>query len=480
MSNRIEINLTGIVFTDEIHYNVGAAAFKLSDTITPYPDPIENAGSDFFTKEDLVIRDTTGGGGNLLAEGAGNDYLLSEEDTDLTTRVTAAVGSTRTVYQKIQIINAVYQDVDLYFSGKYIADSNSGEDFNWIRNRPQETNDIINGSMELNQRSTPGATYTGVADGEYTLDRFEYQLSGGAVHNVIHDSSFVPDGVNYSYKLDCTTTEAVVAAGDYTIVSTKIEGYNYQKYIGNTATLSFEVANVKTGIYCVAFRNSGTDRTYIVEYEIHEASTIERKIITVDFDYTGGTWNTTNGTGLEIDWVVVAGTDHHGAADIWLSTADFATSNQVNGADNTANNFWLAKVKFEPGDRATKFWSPDIREEVANCQRFYEKTYGIEIAPGTVTTAGEIFIQISAVASADHSIDTPWFFKVSKRTIAPTIQTYETTAGVANRVRMAAGVVTPSNKILGLSDQLTNIAAPNGAASTNRLLRFQATAEDEL
>ncbi len=463
MSNRIEINLTGVTFTDEIHYNVGAAAFKLSDTITPYPDPIENAGSDFFTKEDLVIRDTTGGGGNLLSEGAGNDYLLSEEDTDLTTRVTAAVGSTRTVYQKIQIINAVYQDVDLYFSGKYIADSNSGEDFNWLRNRPQETNDIINGSMELNQRSSPGATYTGVSDGEYTLDRFEYQRSGGAVHNVIHDSSFVPDGVNYSYKLDCTTTEAV-AAGDYTIVSTKIEGYNYQKYIGNTATLSFEVANVKTGIYCVAFRNSGIDRTYIVEYEIHEASTIERKIITVDFDYTGGTWNTTNGVGLEIDWVVVAGTDHHGAADTWLSTADVATSNQVNGADNTANNFWLAKVKFEPGDRATKFWSPGIREEISNCQRYYEVQGGItnSIIATQYATAGAISVGISIA------------YNTTKRTNTPTV-TKNGTWSVVNCAQPTVSAVSGTTySLIANSSALGNcLYAPDSTDDT-------ITIEDEL
>ena len=141
MSSRIEINLTGVTFTDERHDDVGAAAFKLSDIGTAYPDIIENRGHDFFTQQDLVIRDASGGGGNLLALGAGNDYLLSEEDTSLTTRVTAAVGSTRTVYQKIQIINAAYQAGDLYFSGKYIADSNSAEDYNWNIDRVKTVDD---------------------------------------------------------------------------------------------------------------------------------------------------------------------------------------------------------------------------------------------------------------------------------------------------------------------------------------------------
>ncbi len=470
MSDRIELVLTGQVFTDEIHYNTGAAAFSLSE-LAGYPDPIENLGHDFFTKEDLVIRDTTGGGGNLLSEGAGNDYLLSEEDTDLTTRVTEAVGSTRTVYQKIQIINVVYQDVDLYFSGKYIADSNSGEDFNWLRNRPQETNDIINGSMELNQRSTPGATYTGVSNGEYTLDRFEYQKSGGAVHNVIHDTSTPDDTVNYSYKLDCTTTEAAVAAGDFTIITHKIEGYNYQKYIGNTATLSFWIKAVKVGIYCVAFRNSGLDRTYIVEYEIFEASTWERKIITVDFDYTGGTWNTTNGIGLEIDWVVVAGTDHHGAAGNWLSTADVATSNQVNGADNTANNFWLAKVKFEPGDRATKFWSPGIREEITNCQRYFQKSYYITTAIGTNTQTGIKWFQVKiGTDMVVIGIDFP-----TTMNDTPTVTLYSE-AGTINNVTDAGGDA--AGTVIGMG--ANGFAAFNSSGAPDDVLKVHYTAEKEL
>ena len=484
MSDRMEINLTGTTFTDLQVWNLGSGAVYVGE-IDGYPDVIEDKGHRWFDKENLVIRTASGGGGVLLSEGAGNDYLLGGESVDvgdidgLTTRATAAAGTARTIYSTLQIINAVYEDVTLYISGKWYADNNSAEDYNWILNRPQETNDIINGSMELNQRSTPGATYTAPSTTDYTIDRFENQFSGGTiVFDVIHDTDTPDDTVNYSYKFDVTTAEAAVGAAEYCMISHKVEGYNYQKYIGNTGTLSFWVKAVKIGTYCVAFRNSGTDRTYVVEYTIHTASTWERKAITVDFDYTGGTWDTTNGIGLEIDWVIFAGTDHHCTTDTWTSTADFATANQVNGADSTDNNFWLAKIKFEPGQRATKFYSKNITEQTRDCQRYFEKTWDHDSAIGANTAVGSIIRYTSSLNNGVYTIEHNWQYKVRKRTNAGTIVTYDVTGYTADRVTLSSGVFTPSHEDQG--EYGVNIRAADNAAGTAKLIQFQAYIEDEL
>jgi hypothetical protein len=101
------ITLTGTTFTDTLLADVGSSVFTLDH--------------DWFTKQDLVIRTAAAGGGTLLVEGT--DFTLGTEDTDLSARVTAAVGSGRNVFHTIAIINAAYETGDLYFSGKYIADS---------------------------------------------------------------------------------------------------------------------------------------------------------------------------------------------------------------------------------------------------------------------------------------------------------------------------------------------------------------------
>ena len=115
MPAKMDLDLAGAVFTDELHTDVGAAAFEIDH--------------DFFTQEDLVIRTLGGGAGVLLTDGV--DYQLSEEDTYLSANTSPA----KTVYRNIQVINAAYQTGDLYFSGEYIADANEAADVNLPRLR---------------------------------------------------------------------------------------------------------------------------------------------------------------------------------------------------------------------------------------------------------------------------------------------------------------------------------------------------------
>jgi len=114
----MNINLTGTPFTDYHLVNVGAGVFQLEH--------------DWWTKEDLVIRTAPAWGGTLLIEGT--DYTLGTKSNELSARVSAA-GPERQVFHQITIINSTYQSGDLYFSGKYIADSNEAGDINDLQDQ---------------------------------------------------------------------------------------------------------------------------------------------------------------------------------------------------------------------------------------------------------------------------------------------------------------------------------------------------------
>ena len=45
--------------------------------------------------------------------------------------------------------------------------------------------------------------------------------------------------------------------------------------------------------------------------------------------------------------------------------------------------FDFAQMKLEIGDKATPFIPPDLTEELIRCQRFYEKSYDLDVVPGT-------------------------------------------------------------------------------------------------
>lgn len=261
-------------------------------------------------------------------------------------------------------------------------------------------NVIINGNMEIWQRGTSFATLSASA---HLADRFRWlKLGAGTGVVTVNRSTDVPDPVtdktrgwsNYSLHVDVTTADAAMAAGDAFGIYHVLEGYNYGLLAGGDATLSFWVKATKTGTYCVSFRNSNIDRSYVVEYTVDVADTWEKKSVTVPLTETGGTWDYTNGIGLYITWALASGTNFHGTADTWNSANDIATSNQVNALDNVANNFRIARVQFEAGDIATELELETFDQVLVKCQRYYQKydsAYGdhtyLRFAAGVALTA---------------------------------------------------------------------------------------------
>ena len=340
-------------------------------------------------------------------------------------------------------------------------------------------NAIINGDFNIWQR---GTSFAAILTGDYCADRYAYSKTGVMVHTVSRDTD-VPTQAesgnksNYSLKVDCTTIDAAIAAGDHAQIYQRIEGYNLAPFMGNIATLSFWVKAVKTGIYCIAFRNSGADRSYVVEYTVNAASTWEKKTITFTFSDSGGTWDYVNGTGLYFMWALAAGTNFHTTAGSWQNGNFFATANQVNACDNVANNFWLSQVHFELGDVATPFEFNLIQQELVLCQRYSCKSYNQGIDPGTNTTEGYVHgTYITALANADHTIYSNVRFPVEMRTI-PTVTLYSL-AGTSTKVDMQGGEKAGTVSHAGSSS--FTFRGTNGAAHTQRSLGCHYIADSEL
>jgi hypothetical protein len=213
-----------------------------------------------------------------------------------------------------------------------------------------------------------------------------------------------------------------------------MEGFDFAKIAQRAFVLSFWVKSTKTGTFCVGFRNSGTDRSYVGEYTVSSSDTWEFKTISVSASPSAGTWNYTNGVGLVIDFVVACGSTLGSAtAGSWASANYIASSNQVNGMDSTSNDFKIALIKIEPGTSATAFTTELVADVIVRCRRYYEKTYNINTYPGATTTVG-----LLSIYSPASGTQTPWridaLWQVEKRS-APTLTYYNEsgTSGVVNR-----------------------------------------------
>jgi hypothetical protein len=238
-------------------------------------------------------------------------------------------------------------------------------------------NPVINGSFQIWQR---GASFAAIADGTYHADRWKYNKVGAAVHTVAQ-SAVIPTlgeaGVLLPASLyaECTTADAAIAAGDFVILQHNIEGLHWLPFAQRTFTLSFWVRATKTGTYCVAFRNSGVDRSYVAEFTVNVTDTWERKTITVAPTPSAGTWDYVTGAGLRLSWALSCGSTFQTTASSWQTGNFFGTAAQVNATDTIGNLFRLAGVQITLGAVAAPLTLPTFADTLDRCQRYYQSSY---------------------------------------------------------------------------------------------------------
>lgn len=235
-------------------------------------------------------------------------------------------------------------------------------------------NAIINGDFNIWQR---GTSFTSVAAGVYTLDRWQYGKSGVMVHDITL-SSDVPTLaqagrlIRNSLKIDCQTVDTSIASSKYAMLSQNIEGYNFVPLAQKTMTLSFWVKATKTGIYSVSFRNGGPDKSYVAEYTVNASNIWEFKTLTILPSPTSGSWEYTNSRGLSVDFILAAGSTFQTTKDAWQTGNFLGTANQVNACDSISNDFFIASVQLEEGDIATPFENRTFADELRLCERYFE------------------------------------------------------------------------------------------------------------
>ena len=240
---------------------------------------------------------------------------------------------------------------------------------------------LYNGAMQVAQR---GTSTTGItSSGYYTADRFRLSLGtqGTWTHTVENDG---PDGYPKSFKMLCTAADASPAAGDFVAFQQYLEGYDVQGIKKGTPsalqlTLSFWVKSNVTGTYIAELRDDDNNRQVSASYTVSASGTWERKTITFPADTTG-TFNNDNSNSLSlILWQGAGSTYSSGTLN--TSWASSVSANRAAGQTNLAsavNNYWqVTGVQLEIGNKATPFEHRSYGEELALCQRYYERVnYG--------------------------------------------------------------------------------------------------------
>lgn len=237
---------------------------------------------------------------------------------------------------------------------------------------------IINGAMQVWQRGT-SSTAVGSSN-TYHADRFlaREDTDGGLTTERSTES---PDNFKYSTKVTVTSADTSLGAAQKAYFSQRLEGtvwdhLNFGTSAAQTVTLSFYVRSSLTGTFSGSLINDNNNRAYPWEYTINTADTWERKTITIAGDTTG-TWDTGSSDWMELYWDLGLGSNFEGTAGAWAAAQDFGTSGSVKLIGTNSATWYITGVQLEVGDTATPFEHRSYGEELALCQRYYEKFTGL-------------------------------------------------------------------------------------------------------
>jgi hypothetical protein len=266
------------------------------------------------------------------------------------------------------------------------------------------SNRIINGDMRIAQRWVNGGS---PASG-YMLDRWALNLSPfNLVAWAQGSGTGAPLNFGFEYWIGIQSSTAhVIAAGDYAQIYQPIEADWLTDLAWGTpqaqpVTLSFLAYSSLAGTFSGCITNGPATRSYPFTYTL-AALTWTKISITIPGD-TAGTWTLSgNGAGATLHFSLGSGTTYSGPPNVWASANYVGATGSV-AIIATNGAYWnVTGVKLEVGSIATPFNKESLAKALADCQRYYEKSYDLATLPKAITQSGSAFLYANA-----YSVNTP-------------------------------------------------------------------------
>ena len=246
-----------------------------------------------------------------------------------------------------------------------------------LTNQPSGRKNLVtNGAMQVAQRSV-SETGLGAASGYFTCDRWRTTSSGDAGRYTMTQTADGPSGFANCLKLDCTTADTSIAAGELFILTQRFEGQDLQQIKKGTSdaeliTVSFYVKANAAFTFGVELFDGDNSRQITKLFDTTTGWV--RHELTFPADTTGAL-NDDNTNAFQLNFWIHAGATYAGGT---LNTAAWASNTNANRAagidsffSSTDNNFFITGIQMEVGPVATPFEHRSYGQELALCQRYF-------------------------------------------------------------------------------------------------------------
>ena len=239
-------------------------------------------------------------------------------------------------------------------------------------------NVLINGAMNVAQRST-SETALGANTGTYrTVDRWKINTNGTAGRFTMTQDSSAPSGFANSTKFACTTADTSIAAGELFSFQQRIEGQNLQRFAKGTSdakqfAVSFYVKGNANATYAVELIDQNNSYRHVNKtFNVTTDWTRVEIIFPAD---TTGTLNDDNNASLDLTFFLHAGSTYT-SGTIQETWGALTQGNRAAGIssffDSTSRTFFITGVQLEVGDTVTDFEHRSFGDELRRCQRYYQ------------------------------------------------------------------------------------------------------------
>ena len=238
-------------------------------------------------------------------------------------------------------------------------------------------NRLINGNFVIDQRNA-GASINNTNTGtQFSVDRWAVYGDQNSKFSIQQNAGAVTPPAGFTYYLGMTSSSAyTVGAAEQFKVYQNIEGYNmadlgWGAAGASSVTLSFWARSSLTGTFGGSLINNSNNRSYPFSYTISTANTWEYETVTIAGDTTG-TWGTTNGIGVAVQFSMGTGSSKSGTAGAWAASNLVSVTGAVSVVGTSGATLYLAGVQLEKGSTATSFDYRPYTTELQLCQRYFE------------------------------------------------------------------------------------------------------------